>query len=351
KMFFLPASYAMPDGLLPRFGDDPGTSARSYGPTMEAAYNAYLDPVLLRLLPQTNQWSSVFYGRNPEQAAGDLPEKSELFRDSGHAILRAGGEKKLTSVFKFSRYGGFHDHFDKLSFVFYGCGAELGVDPGRAKSQAYNLPIHTDWYKATLGHNAVLVNQKPQAAGDGELSLFAEVNGFALTEARLTAGFQAVSQRRLLFQSPEYLLVLDRLEALDDAPRTFDWVYHGTGESFDIQGLSTGAGWKDYPGMEYVQDIRTGESSAGVRGTFTSTKAVTHLLMDAQSPTQILAGNGPLSSVNERVPLIIARRTGRSQIFLAALEPTPNGASPDLTALAWKKSGDDLVLEVTRKNG
>ena len=37
-------------------------------------------------------------------------------------------------------------------------GRELGVDPGRARSQAYRLPIHTGWYKATVGHNAVLVD-------------------------------------------------------------------------------------------------------------------------------------------------------------------------------------------------
>jgi len=85
-----------------------------------------------------------------------------VFEDAGHAILRTRGPAQLTAALTFGPYGGFHGHYDKLSFVFFGFGRELAVDPGRARSQAYRLPIHRNWYKATIAHNAVLVDGKSQ---------------------------------------------------------------------------------------------------------------------------------------------------------------------------------------------
>ena len=59
--------------------------------------------------------------------------QSQVFAGAGHAILRTQGPAGLTAAFTFGPYGGFHGHFDKLSFVFFGHGQELGVDPGRAE--------------------------------------------------------------------------------------------------------------------------------------------------------------------------------------------------------------------------
>ena len=77
-----------------------------------------------------------------------------------------------STLLTFAPFGGFHGHFDKLSFVWYARGRERGVDPGRAASQAYRLPIHTQWYRATLAHNTVVVDGKSQEGAAGRLLAF-----------------------------------------------------------------------------------------------------------------------------------------------------------------------------------
>jgi hypothetical protein len=133
------------------------------GRLFEPAYHAYQDPQILALLGERTSFESVLLGRTAQAVAKPAVLESMVFEDAGHAILRAKGEAGLTAALTFGPYGGFHGHFDKLSFVFYGFGRELGVDPGRARSQAYRLPIHSHWYKATISHNTVLVDQQSQS--------------------------------------------------------------------------------------------------------------------------------------------------------------------------------------------
>ena len=103
----------------------------------------------------------------------------------------------------------------------------MGVDPGRAKSQAYRLPIHTRWYKATLGHNAVLVDGQSQKPATGKLESFAANGPYSAVVARCDEAYPGVHHRRLLCLTPGYLLIFDDLAA--ETPRRFDWVYHNRG--------------------------------------------------------------------------------------------------------------------------
>ena len=151
KMFTLGVYYTMGDGKLPRFGDDVNSSIKGKGYLMEPAYHAYRDPAILALLSDKPSFESILLGRKIGQTAEVPILESRVFAGAGHAILRTQGKARLTAAFTFGPYGGFHGHYDKLSFVFYGYGKELAVDPGRARSQAYRLPIHRNWYKATIG--------------------------------------------------------------------------------------------------------------------------------------------------------------------------------------------------------
>jgi len=183
KMFTLPVYYAMADGMLPRFGDDVNSSVKRVGRMFEPAYHAYRDPQLLPLLGIRPSFESILLGR-PIHTSAELPVlQSMVFEDAGHAILRGQGPAGLTAAMTFGPYGGFHGHFDKLSFVLFGFGKELGVDPGRAASQAYRLPIHTNWYKATISHNAVLVDGRSQKPAAGKLEFFDRKDGYTAVAA------------------------------------------------------------------------------------------------------------------------------------------------------------------------
>ena len=93
RMFIVPVEYAMPDGSLPRFGDDVQTTVSQASRMLEFAYHAYRDPAMLPFLPRQPSWESVMLGRAVTPPPQPGPQASKLFPSAGHAILRT-GEKR-----------------------------------------------------------------------------------------------------------------------------------------------------------------------------------------------------------------------------------------------------------------
>ncbi|MHB8901797.1 MAG: alginate lyase family protein [Thermoguttaceae bacterium] len=349
-MFTLPAEYVMPDGRLPRFGDDTGASMGSISHALEFASHAYREPAMIPYLEKSPTWNSILLGRTLGSSTDIPPVPSRVFRSAGHAIARTGGLKGLTSVVTFGPYGGFHGHFDKLSFVFFAFGRELGVDPGRARSQAYRLPIHRDWYKATLSHNTVLVDGKSQAPAAGQLLQFDSSADRVLAVARCSEAYPGVVHTRLLLQTGDYLLVFDDLRA--DKPHRFDWFYHNRGKLVESRpaGRTLDASDPAFAGMEYVENAKTATTD-DARVAFVTENLVNTLTFDAAPGTELLTGDGVGQSVVDRVPLVRATRRGAVARFAVVLEPTAGDAAPTVRSVSWKEDGGRLRIEVVRTGG
>jgi len=343
KMYTLPVHYTMADGSLPRWGDDVRASARGAAWLMEYAYAATKDPELLPLLPPTHYWQSVMLGRDTGVKAEPPALKSRLFPSAGHAILRTRGEAGLTAALTFGPYGGFHGHLDKLSFVLFGYGEELGVDPGRAASQAYRLPIHRNWYKPTLSHNAVLVDKRAQQPATGKLELFTANDEYAAVAASCDAAYPGVKHKRLLVLTPSYLLIFDQLTS--DKPRRFDWAYHNRGTAIVCDAArEPGKPPDKFAGMEYVENIRTGLTDAPIRARFPGKAVATHLTVAAAPRTEVLVGDGPCASILDRVPLILVTRHGAEATFAAVLEPVLGDRKPVVSDVSVEfKDGSAVV--------
>lgn len=340
KMFTLPAQYVMADGTLPRFADDVTSNARGNDAQLEPAYAVYRDPALQAVLSNKPNYFATFYGREiPATATPDIgppanPVVSAVFRDAGHAILRTAGPSGLTAALTFGPYGGFHGHFDKLSFVLFGFGEELGVDPGRAKSQAYRLPIHTHWYKNTIAHNAVVIDGQPQQGVAGKLELFAANESFVAVRAACDTAYDKIAQTRLLVMTPEYLLVYDTNTPADEkTPHRYSWLYHGKGKTAECaaasKALPDGALLEKTAGAEYIQRLKTGapeKPDQAVTARIVGDNLTTHLIFDAQPDTTVYTGDGPFTTVDDRVPLVILERPRGA--FAAVLEPVKNGGQP-----------------------
>jgi hypothetical protein len=346
KMFTLPIEYTMADGMLPRFGDDVNSSVKSVRSLFELAYHAYRDQRMLAMLPTEPSFDNLLLGR-PAGATASLPVlESKVFEDAGHAILRMGGPAGLTAAVTFGPYGGFHGHFDKLSFVFYGYGKELGVDPGRARSQAYRLPIHSNWYKATIGHNAVLVGGRSQAPAAGRLTLFERGDGYVAASAGCDAAYPGVVHNRLLVMTDTYLLVLDRLHA--DQDRQFDWLYHDRAARAVCDTTVEDTDRKaDYPGGEYIQNTRQGAMDGMIHVAFEDVAVTTHLTLAAHQGTTVAIGDGVGGSVTDCVPMVMIGRSGRDVSYTAVLEPVPAGSTPTVAGvrLSEEDGSFDVIVE------
>lgn len=351
NMFTLAAEYTMADGSLPRFGDDVNSSAASAQGPLAAAYHAYRDPAILALLSPELDFQGTLLGRDAAQRAAAPELRSRVFDAAGHAILRAKGPAGLTAAFSFSPFGGFHGHFDKLSFVFFGHGVELGVDPGRAKSQAYRLPVHGRWYRATIGHNAVVVNRQSQAGVAGALELFGANEQFAAVRARCDAAYPGIGHARTLVLTPEYLLVVDDLDATDKTGKKehrFDWLYHHKGQTVACAAATEDAELKDYPGAEFIKRQKSGTSDAAVRVKFEGAGIDTWLTLDAQPGTGVLTGDGAGSSMEDRVPLAMVTRQGQAARFAAVLEPVKVGAEATVASVAIEEKDGAVTVTVRR---
>ncbi|HNY78476.1 MAG: alginate lyase family protein [Sedimentisphaerales bacterium] len=346
RMFTLPIEYTMADGMLPRFGDDVNSSVKSVSVLYEPAYHAYRDPRILAMLPGEPGSDGLLLGRQAGNVADGPVLQSKVFEDAGHAILRAGGPAGLTAAMTFGPYGGFHGHFDKLSFVLYGYGKELGVDPGRARSQAYRLPIHGHWYKATIGHNAVLVNGRSQAPATGKLALFERADGYVAAGAACEAAYPGVKHERLLVMTETYLLVLDRLHA--DRDRRFDWLYHSRGARVVCGAAVENADRRDdCPGSEYIQNMMQGTTDAMIRVVFEDAAVPTYLTLAAQQGTIVAVGDGVGGSVTDRVPMVMIGREGRDTNYAAVLEPVPASGRPTVTGVQLGEEDGrlDVIVE------
>jgi hypothetical protein len=348
KMVRLPFAYSMPDGSLPRFGDDVHTTVAGAARLLEPLIAAGAEPDMIPYLPGRPTWDAVLFGRKPSRAREAAAPASAVFPSAGHAILRARGDAGLTAAITFGPYGGFHGHLDKLSFVLFGFGEELGVDPGRARSQAYRLPIHRDWYKATVGHNAVLVDGRSQDPAEGKLDLFAVREDRAAVAASCTKAYKGVEGARLLVAAPGYLLVVDDIRA--STPRRFDWIYHNRGAAVRCP-AAAGAGElpEGLPGREYIEGVSTGTTSEPVRAVFEGAAVDVHLLAAGGAETAVAIGNGPAGSVRDRAPLAILSRKGERAVFGAALEPVRKGAAPANTVVTVAAAGDEIEVRVSRR--
>lgn len=348
KMFTLPAQYTMADGTLPRFGDDVNSTAQGDS-RMEASYRAYQDPSVLALLSPDPNWDSVLLGRDANAKAPDVALASRIFPSAGHAILRGGEPAGLSVAFTFGPFGGFHGHFDKLSFVSAAFGEELGYDPGRAKSQAYRLPVHGNWYRATLAHNTVVVDQKSQDGVEGELLGYETGKGTyaQIAGARCAKAYKGVAHSRWLAAAPTYLLVFDDLAS--KVEHAYDWWYHNRGTLAVCEAATKDGGFeKGYAGTEYVQHEKYGSTDELLRVRFDGPKVTNFLTMSAEKGTRVVVGDGVGASVEDRVPLAMVRRSGKTVRFAAVLEPVKTGEKPAVTEVSWKEEGGTFVVTVKR---
>jgi len=336
EMYTAAIDYQMADGTLPRFGD--ATTIRIPGRLYESAYQQWDEALFLSVLPDPATWDSVLYGRTkkPKRAGQAVEFKSMLKAGAGHAILQADGEKgRSSAVMTFGPFGGFHGHFDKLSFVYFALGRELGYDPGRARSQAYRLPVHRNWYRATTSHNTVLVDRKSQEGVEGTNELFVASPELSAAAAYTDKAYNGILHRRLLILRPGFLVVADTLTATDGKNHTFDWMYHNRGDRI----FSNVARWANEApegqGFEYIEDVRSGETDATIRATVFIDEDRVEVTMNGESDSEVLVGTGAGESIVDRVPLVFVTRGGQETRFAATIEPVAGDQTVEIEDVAF----------------
>jgi heparinase II/III-like protein/alginate lyase len=350
KMFTSPGDYIMPDLKLPRLADDTGMSVkRRTG--FSKAYNIYKDSRIAFWIPEID-WHGIANGRVAPIKTPLLPNESMIKKSAGHAILRSKNGSRITAVMSFGKYGGFHGHLDKLSFVLYANDKEYGVDSGRAKSQAYRLPIHRQWYKSTISHNAITIDGKSQVGTGAKLFEFIETDNVIIAGASCESAYKGVAMKRWLAVTANYLLVVDDLKS--DKTHTYEFWYHNIGNKAEsLESANAGFPNKSSSekGLKYLRNTKNGKTKGQIIINFKGNKQSLKLLMARKGKTSILTANGPMGTVQNRVPVVRLSRRAKDMVFATALVPGENKVSTYVKSISQSITKDGIRVVVTRQDG
>lgn len=329
SMFEAPIKLEMPNMHLPAFNDSGEVNLLSEKDIYELAYARYKDPIFLDLLDKSDRHNdfALYFGKPELPAPPPMEWKSRNYPRSGYAILARGkGDKATWLCMKYGPHGASHGHPDKLSFVLYAKGHVLGIDPGTSR---YGLPIHANWYKTSLAHNTLNIDETTQKPSQGNLIAFgSEKNAdFVLCDAgpihdgvRFTRASVMLNENLIVF--------IDQIQA--DKDHIYDIAYHQSGKWID---LPSGSAWNppDKPGYRYLEDatIRKADKNTSLE-VAVAPDYKTRISTDSESNIELITATGVGANVEDRVPVVIFRKQGKD------------------TSLAWCVSLDGKAAHIER---
>ncbi len=223
SMFVAPMNAVYADLTIPAHNDGwHGVSLVQNAPLYEMAALRYEDERFDRLLarccarrPRTG-WEALLHGGTIEPDPSPLILPSVLYPDTGVAFLRSGPR---TVVLKFGAHGGGHGHPDKLSISIHDGRREILPDLG---TPGYGVPDHVLWYRRTLAHNTVVVDQRDQRPATGRLVGFEAFPDGGRVAAECDEAYEGVVLKREV--RLKGLRLLDVFEASAGNDRLWDYV-------------------------------------------------------------------------------------------------------------------------------
>jgi len=305
SMFDAPLALALPDGNAPGFNDNGGGNVLNYGPLYELAFARWGKPEFAHLVSRTprNTVQALLYGTEAAPEGPMIPTDSVLLRAAGFAMLRSGG---MAVAVRFGQHGGGHGHPDKLNIVTYAAGHLFGLDPG---SINYGVPLHKEWYRSTIAHNTVSVDQQLQKNADGRLEEWKSEAGETLLAATAGEAYPGVKlERRLRLKDGR---LEDRFTCNSKDEHVYDWAFHAAGR------FRSSLQFKPWDGALYphVESVAEAKTDGEWWAMWEADGAKYTLRMKAEPGTEVFTGVGPGKSPADRVPMIIARRRARSSVY------------------------------------
>lgn len=239
KLFDSPIAYSYPDLMTPAVHDT--TSASIVGRESylyEYGYLRYRDPRYLlilddptvapRLDTRFQQFPvSVLYERDDAKAA-PVEWLSENFNDVGYGILRNTSANGTVSLLLDYGPNRSHGHPDKMNIdLWTSKTGPLVPDPGIVW---YENPLYRNWYRNSIAHNTLVVDEQNQLESDGDLLVYGFGDTLAMQRAHALHAAPGVIMDRAVFVTADY--VADLFGAFARLPRKLDLSWHLIGDDF-----------------------------------------------------------------------------------------------------------------------
>ena len=248
KMFAMPMHIMKHDFTLPCLGDGSGEGTLDeLAMYYEFPYTLLKTKEIAQLLntvysrTERSGIEALLYGADEIEATDQLkPQNYHDDEASGLTVLHGEGGQYL--LFKHGKYGGEHDHYDKLGLHYAVADEDVFADFGTV---GYNAPHHYPYFKNTFTHNTVCINGVNQPPADGKTVDYIPgenetfVQGYAGWTGALPdrdsltivqwdeEAYRDVEMYRALLFRDEYLLEAFLVKGAQG--KTVDWVIHPKG--------------------------------------------------------------------------------------------------------------------------
>jgi len=269
----------------------------------------------------TNRTSpeALFFGPEELPPPAELPMQSVQMEETGYGILRGKDRrgKRMYALLKYGQHGRNHEHFDKMQVILYGNDETVVPDLGTI---VYAHPLHRAYYKASLGHNLVVVNEKDQLRAIGHSCYFVPAPFIQLMEAEEDDMTQdAITQNRAIILSDSY--IIDLYQIRSPFQNTYDWIHHNVGELLDSEKFSEMFSFGNERYDTVFRNRRSFTTTQQWEVRFKTSRGFFRLLMEPDSvTTRVVATEGPQNPATKFIPVIIARRKTSGTTFLALYE-------------------------------
>jgi hypothetical protein len=336
-LFEGPFDLAMPNLLLPAFNDSGTVNLKGQSRTYEYALARYGNPRFAQVIhPERKSLDALLIGVETLPTAPAEARGSRNLPASGYAILEQGPLPQAAWLcLKYGPHGGGHGHDDKLNLLAYRNGVVLGLDPGTA---AYGVPLQREWFRATIAHNTLTVDEGNQRPAEGTCLAFGADPAAGLSAVLAEAGpiYPGLTYRRAVALCGETLvLILDLVTA--DTEHTFDLAWHNAGR-WATAPAGVPVELPDKPGYMHLRDTVRAEGALPV---IQAGKDLRVGLAVASAVGETWAGRGFSAKDEDRPVAVIRRSHGRTAVVAWALDL---GGTPP--ALRVEGTPEEAFLEV-----
>ncbi len=382
KMFDVPFKLIKPNLEFPRNKDSGGGMILEYATFWEIGYSVYRDSLYLALLSLTGlQRGKQVVGEEsgaretenpislfnvvpdlPTFQADIYPEESTNLEGNGFAVLRNGtGKDRRYLYLDYGIMGGEHGHPDRLQIGYYALGRNWIVDP---LNEHYFNPNLQLWYRQSIAHNTVVLDQTSQTWTNGYYRFFGALPGFQVASGASVTEYPGARLTRTLLQVDDYFIDLCDIEARE--PRLIDWPLHSFGK-VTVEGVHLEPEPADrfgkqpgIPGYDQLTEISSGKIVGPWSGVFTDIDG-RHLLVRAigEEGTQLFTMISPrlggfykqMVKDPKPLPMLMSRRKSASTRFahlIQAFDSSPSVGQFERTAQQnnyriARNGGDDIL--------
>ncbi|MBT3379620.1 MAG: hypothetical protein HN742_18770 [Lentisphaerae bacterium] len=328
SLYQAPLDFAMPDLRLPNFNDAGLIDLTRSSARYELAAARWDEPAFHAMLSYGKRATrdALLHGIPAAGGEPNVSARSVNHKDAGYAVLAKGeGENTTWLCLKYSPSAGYHDHPDRLGFILYARGKIVSPDPG---SLSYGLDLQRDWYKTTLSHSTLMVDETSQERRPAKCLAFGtegDIDYAMLDDGEAIPDVRFVRTAALLDQN----LVVFVDQIVSDRERRLDLAYHQSGTWTQ---LPPGRPWTP-PNNPVYRTLRTPTAHDGEGGITAGTCIdedwnVTFTCAGG-APTEVITATGPgIGGAHAQVPCLVLRRRAKATALAWAI--ALDGQTPTL---------------------